>query len=153
MVFFQSSTRTDDVSPKFSDVSSTLHGNNFPYVRVGDLKVYVEVADDDAERARGLSGRESLPADWGMLFVFERPGVYSFWMYEMRFPLDIIWINETLQVAFIVENAPPCTMLTVCSPYVPNVTAKYVLEINAGLVEKYGIKVGERVVFPPGLTD
>ncbi|MEM0441006.1 MAG: DUF192 domain-containing protein [Candidatus Caldarchaeum sp.] len=155
-VLFQASLKTGNDSAASQSATLTSYENtqtSISYVEVGRFRVYVEVAEDDVEKARGLSGRESLPPDWGMLFIFDRPGMYSFWMYEMRFPIDIIWINETFHIVFMVENAPPCLPSDVCVPYAPNAQAKYVLEINAGLVERYGIKVGDRVVFSSGLAD
>jgi uncharacterized membrane protein (UPF0127 family) len=75
-----------------------------PYVIIAGVRLSVEVADTPAERGRGLSGREMLPENSGMLFVFDTPGRYGFWMYGMKFPLDIIWIDERLRVVYFVEN-------------------------------------------------
>ncbi len=78
-----------------------------------------------------------------MLFVFDKPGRYGFWMYGMKFPLDIIWIEESLRIVHIVENAQPCS--NICETYEPPAEALYVIEVNAGFVEKYGLKVGDVV--------
>jgi uncharacterized membrane protein (UPF0127 family) len=114
-----------------------------PYVIIAGVRLSVEVADTPAERGRGLSGREMLPENSGMLFVFDTPGRYGFWMYGMKFPLDIIWIDEKLRVVYFVENAQPC--VNICETYEPPADALYVLEVNAGFVKKYGLKVGDVV--------
>jgi uncharacterized membrane protein (UPF0127 family) len=114
-----------------------------PYVIIAGVRLSVEVADTPAERGRGLSGREMLPENSGMLFVFDTPGRYGFWMYGMKFPLDIIWIDERLRVVYFVENAQPC--VNICETYEPPADALYVLEVNAGFVKKYGLKVGDVV--------
>jgi uncharacterized membrane protein (UPF0127 family) len=114
-----------------------------PYVIIAGVRLSVEVADTPAERGRGLSGREMLPENGGMLFVFDTPGRHGFWMYGMKFPLDIIWIDERLRVVYFVENAQPC--VNICETYEPPADALYVLEVNAGFVKKYGLKVGDVV--------
>ncbi|OQX51588.1 hypothetical protein B5M47_00105 [candidate division CPR3 bacterium 4484_211] len=104
----------------------------------------VSLAITARERSRGLMYREELGRDEGMLFVFNRPGVYSFWMKNTLIPLDIIWIGEDLRVADICEDLPPCK-LEPCASYAPGAEAAYVLEVNAGEVEKRGISIGDRV--------
>jgi uncharacterized membrane protein (UPF0127 family) len=129
-------TKATEVIPDIS----TAKG---PYVIIAGVRLSVEVADTPAERGRGLSGREMLPENSGMLFVFDTPGRYGFWMYGMKFPLDIIWIDERLRVVYFVENAQPC--VNICETYEPPADALYVLEVNAGFVKKYGLKVGDVV--------
>ena len=112
------------------------------FVEIGGRLLLVEIADTQEERARGLSRREKLEEGWGMLFVFEKAGIYSFWMYEMLFPLDIIWINEKGEIVYIVEKAEPCKSLIECKPYTPDKPALYVLEVNAGFTEQNNITIG-----------
>ena len=117
--------------------SATINGHTFS----------VEIAKDDKTRERGLSYRKSLPQDNGLLFIFEQQGKYSFWMKDMHFPIDIIHINNDT-VVHIFENVPPPTSTTQTLPtYTPDSAADKVLEINAGLSEKYGIKKGDKVKF------
>lgn len=104
----------------------------------------VEVADNDAERVKGLSGRTSLDANAGMLFVFPRADIWPFWMKDTLIPLDIIWINAStsLSTGKIVEM----TTLDIPSgdnipSYTPIQKAQYVLELNANS----GFKVGDEV--------
>jgi len=118
-------------------------------VTVNDLKIDAKILTRASDRKKGLSGRESLPISEGLLFVFENNGQYPFWMKDMEFAIDIIWIDENKRIAYIVHNAPPepgrdDDELTL---YKPGVFAKYVLEINAGLAQRYGIVVGDLVNF------
>lgn len=104
----------------------------------------VEIAQTQKEREVGFMNREHLDPDKGMLFLFENEGEYNFWMKNTLIPLDIIWINENKKVVFIKENAMPCNFEN-CEIFYPTQKAKYVLEINGGLVEKCGIKIGNAV--------
>ena len=113
-------------------------------VSVRDMKVKVDLALTLEEQGQGLSGRESLKEDEGMLFVFEKPGQYSFWMKDMNFPIDIIWIGENLKVVYIKENVLPESYP---ETYGPDRDAKYVLEVISGFSEKNNLKIGDRVEF------
>lgn len=114
-------------------------------VEVSNQTFNVEVADSDAERMKGLSKRKSLSDNSAMLFVFESKNKYSFWMKEVEFPLDIIFISDDTIVE-IVKNAPPQKELKGSLPiYTPQKEANYVLEIKGGLSDKYGIKDGDKV--------
>lgn len=102
----------------------------------------VELAQTQAQRDRGLMSRKFLDKDKGMLFIFEKEGVYSFWMKDTLIPLDIIWINSNKEVVFIKENAEPCKSL-ICPQIIPARLAEYVLELNAGSVKEIGLRVGD----------
>ncbi|MDP3742641.1 MAG: DUF192 domain-containing protein [Candidatus Micrarchaeota archaeon] len=104
----------------------------------------VEVASTEAQRVAGLSNRDVLPVGTAMLFVFETEGQYPFWMKDMKFPLDIIWISNSGTVVFIESNAQPCNA-AVCVPINQQQNAKYVLEVNAGNANSSGLKVGDEV--------
>lgn len=99
----------------------------------------VEVADTFASRQLGLMNRPSLPQDAGMLFIFDTPGSYGFWMKNTLIPLDIIWMDETF-VVVDTATMTPCTA-DPCPNYNHSWQAMYALEINAGLIDKYVIKV------------
>jgi len=113
-----------------------------PYVEVGGVRFEVEIADTPEKRERGLSGRAPLAPNEGMLFVFDEPGIYSFWMKEMLFPIDIVWIDEEGRVVHITENADPSSYPQTFSPPSP---VLYVLEISAGLVKINNISLGNQV--------
>ena len=121
-----------------------------PQVAIGDSTWYVELAVTPAERSQGLSGREKLPEASGMLFVFEGDQHLAFWMPDMNFPLDMVWIDSTCQVVDVTLNAPvplPGQSLSDLSRFSPSVPSKYVLEINAGEFHDMGISVGDSVRF------
>ena len=113
-------------------------------LRVGNKIVMVEIVDSDDERGQGLSGRDALKNDQGMLFVFDEPGRPSFWMKDMNFPLDFIWIYEDAVVE-VRENVPAAIEGGVARTYEPTIPATMMLEVNSGWVKQYGIRVGDRV--------
>jgi uncharacterized protein len=98
-------------------------------------------AIDPATRAKGLMYVEQMDENRGMLFVFEKEDIHSFWMKNTLIPLDMIWLDKDFEVVHIFSNATPCK--ETCPPIIPSRTAKYVLEINAGLTDKFNIKVGD----------
>ena len=119
-----------------------------PQVTIGDFTWLVELAVTPAERSQGLSGREVLPEASGMLFVFEGDQHLAFWMPDMNFPLDMVWIDSTCQVVDVTLNAPvplPGQDLADLPRFSPSVPARYVLEINAGEFHDMGISVGDSV--------
>lgn len=114
-----------------------------PFVEINSSKIIVSLASTPEEKARGLSGRTSLPADEGMLFVYDRPEVQKFWMKDMNFPIDIIWIGTDKTVVDIANNLDPGTYPETFSPDAP---AQYVLEVNAGYAQGHGISLGDTAV-------
>ena len=110
-------------------------------LQVGPHAYSVEIADTMLAQARGLSGRESLAENSGMLFVFKSPSMQSFWMKDMQFPLDFVWIAEG-KVIGITENVPFEPATATQSPPAP---ADMVLELPAGAVQRDGIRVGDVV--------
>jgi uncharacterized membrane protein (UPF0127 family) len=107
---------------------------------------FVKVARTQAERGEGLMFQTQLDKNAGMLFVFDKEGVYPFWMKNTLIPLDIIWIDNSPagenKVVFINKNSQPCGTNN-CPTINPYVEAKYVLEINAGASKEFDIKVGD----------
>ena len=117
-----------------------------PLVCFGEDCFSVEIADEDAERTTGLMNRESLDADSGMLFIFEREGNYPFWMKNTLIPLDMIWLNSQGEIVYIFENAQPCTTES-CAIITHEGSALYVVELNAGTVREKGIGVEQAATF------
>ncbi len=113
-------------------------------ISVGGALVSVEVADTIASRTQGLSGRDSLGINSGLLFVFDEPEEVGIWMKDMKFPIDIIWIDEEGVVIDVVEGATPESYPTVYTPYRD---ATYVLEVNSGFASTHRIRSGTRVTF------
>ncbi len=118
-------------------------------MRLGDHHIAVEIANTEAEQIRGLSGRRDLAAGSGLLFVFQDEATYGFWMKEMHFSIDILWIGADLRVVHVAENVSPGTFPKVFRPSQP---ARYVLELNAMDAEKLGVRVGTPVTLPAVLT-
>lgn len=115
-----------------------LHGKNtVPEICMDKACFTVEIARTEAEQEQGLMNRESLPEKSGMLFIFSKPDIYDFWTKNTLIPLDMIRIDDTYMVVNIL-TAQPC-ISDPCSIYKPEVLAKYVVEINAGIAAKYGI--------------
>lgn len=110
-------------------------------IEVNGQKFKVELADSPEIKAKGLGGREKLCPDCGMVFLFDRPGKHAFWMKDMKFPLDIIWVKDE-RIVFLAKNVP-ADYKNIISPLTE---ANMVLEISAGLVDKYGIHEGDMIV-------
>ncbi|HQK63807.1 MAG TPA: DUF192 domain-containing protein [Candidatus Staskawiczbacteria bacterium] len=106
----------------------------------------VELAKTEAERENGLMFRESLDEGKGMLFIFDRDGIYPMWMKNMQIPLDMIWMDKDGNIVFIKENVQPCGEEE-CQSITPTKRAYYVLEIKSGLVDAYRLEVGNRASF------
>jgi uncharacterized protein len=101
----------------------------------------VELATNDAERARGLMFRKSLPEGQGMLFDFKREGPVSFWMHNTYVSLDMVFIAGDGRIVHIAENAKPLS-----DDLIPSGgPVRAVLEVIAGTVQKFGIAPGDRV--------
>jgi hypothetical protein len=113
---------------------------------IGKAKLDVEIRDSQEERELGLSYRETMAKDEGMAFVFDGAAPYGFWMLGMQFPLDMIWIRGG-KVVDISQNVPPPQSGISGEPEAraPKEAVDTVIEVNAGWVEKNGIKIGDNV--------
>ncbi len=108
--------------------------------------IVAELAITDEERARGLMFREKIEDNEGMLFIFEAEGFYSFWMKNMNFPIDIIWLDKDRRIVHIEENVPPCKRMP-CPSYISRLPAQYVLELKSGKVIKEKLKLYDQLEF------
>lgn len=116
-------------------------------VTINDIEFYVELADDDNERAMGLMYREQMADEEGMLFIFPNSQYRAFWMKNTLIPLDILYFDQNKKLINISENTPPCKNTTTrCPNYPSKKPAKYVLEINAGLSKKHGFSAGDELL-------
>jgi uncharacterized membrane protein (UPF0127 family) len=106
-------------------------------------KINIEIAETDYETETGLMYRKGMAKDQGMLFIFPDARLHNFYMKNTEFPLDLIFINENLTVASFVENAKPFDETSLSS----EVPVKYVLEVNAGLAQKWYLQIGDRIEF------
>ncbi|OHA99929.1 MAG: hypothetical protein A3H52_02555 [Candidatus Zambryskibacteria bacterium RIFCSPLOWO2_02_FULL_39_26] len=104
----------------------------------------VDVVDTNYLLSKGLSGRMSLDEDQGMLFVFQKPDKYGFWMKDMLFPIDIIWFDQNFKIIHVEKSVSPQTYPKI---FTPESNSLYVLEISAGQVQKLGIQIGDKTKF------
>ena len=112
-------------------------------IKVAGQVLTVELAQTPLAWAKGLSGRDSLTEDRGMLFIFPNVDRHSFWMKKMKFPIDIIWINDG-KIVDIAPNVQP-SLDNPPSSYLPRLPVKFVLEVAAGFSEKNGLKIGDEI--------
>ena len=131
-------------------VPTSTPDRSLPLVTIGATTWPVELAITPAERGQGLSGREELPQGTGMLFIFEGDQHLAFWMPDMNFPLDMVWIDSGCQVVDATLNAPvpePGQSLADLPRFSPSAPSRFVLEINAGEFEGAGLTAGESAMF------
>jgi len=123
---------------------SKLESVEFPIgtIKVDETVLEVQVADTEPRRVRGLMFQDQLPYDKGMIFVFNESGVYSLWMLNMQFSLDMIWFDENGDIVHIEKNIPPCktpTEIMACQSIIPSGEAKYILEVSSGFIDQFNI--------------
>ncbi len=121
------------------------YAQNHQKICIKNVCLKAEIAETPAARERGLMFKDSLSEKQGMLFIFEEEEIHVFWMKNMRFPLDMIWIDAEKRIVEIKENIPPCRQT--CENITPAAEAKYVLEVSSGFVKQNVIKVGDRLEF------
>jgi uncharacterized membrane protein (UPF0127 family) len=109
-------------------------------IQIGNATIIADVAATPAAREAGLSYRASLPDGRGMLFVFDTPGDYAFWMKDMSFSIDMFWLKKDGTIITIAQNVSPSTYPQAFYPATPD--ASYVLELPAGFSASHGIVVG-----------
>lgn len=129
---------------------SKLESVEFPRgtIKVDDKVLEVQIADTEARRVRGLMFQNQLPYNEGMIFVFNESGIYSLWMLNMQFSLDMIWFDADGNVVHIEQNVPPCksaSEIIACQSIVPSGEAKYILEVTSGFVKEFGITQDSRL--------
>jgi hypothetical protein len=150
-VFFLVTKQNNSTSILISDVQvspqvKSLDINKIQHVKIAGVTLKVDLALTSEAQEQGLSGRSGLKEDQGMLFVFDHMDKYPFWMKDMNFPIDIIWIGEDLRVVYIKKSALPESYP---ETFTPNQNAKYVLEVMSSFSEKNNLKVGDKVEFLP----
>ncbi len=128
------------VNISHDSVMAEYQGYETHSIMIQGKEYRVFVADTPELRGHGLSGKTDLPTGFGMEFVFETPGPYGFWMKDMKFPLDIIWVRDGV-VVDVWERAPVPVGADIPS-YTPQREADRVYEFPAGFVGENGLKVG-----------
>jgi len=104
--------------------------------------INLEVANTDATRVMGLSGRENMEENSGLLFVFPKPGKQCIWMKDMNFALDIIWLDSGKKITAIKKDVKPETYP---DAFCPSDDSKYVIELNSGTSSRAGLQVGQKI--------
>ncbi|MDO9231754.1 MAG: DUF192 domain-containing protein [bacterium] len=117
-----------------------FYTKNHKIIQINGQKFFVELAKTSEKQMRGLGGRVKIGEKEGMLFDFSKYGEYSFWMKDMKFDLDIFWINEG-KIVYIAKNVSHESLETIN----PQIMADKVLEINSGLTDRYNFKIGDSV--------
>lgn len=110
-----------------------------PVAQFGGVSLKLEFATTTPARVQGLSGRESIPKDYGMLFAFKKSDLHGFWMKDMLIPIDIFWLDDKGQVVTIAHNVSPTSYPRVFYPQQP---VRYVLETAAGFAKAHNISEG-----------
>lgn len=116
------------------------------YVIIYNQKFYIDVAKTEEQKEKGLSIYKSIENNQGMIFPFSTPDYYIFWMKNMKFPIDIIYIRNDKIVDIFKDVPSPKSPNDFLPIYKPKNIADTVLEINAGLSEKYKFKIGDKVL-------
>lgn len=111
-------------------------------VSLGGVEIMAWVADTDLLRNRGLGGIESLELNEGMLFIFDKPGFFGFWMNGMVIPIDIIWLDNNFKIVYIEKSVSPDTFP---KTFFPKQVARYVLETKSGFTADFGVSIGDKV--------
>ena len=126
-------------------VLSTMTDNDSrASVRFGSRTLDVEVVNNQESRVRGLGGRQSLPENEGMLFVFDEPEKHCIWMKGMNFPIDIVWVDERKTVKKVMQDVKPETYP---DSFCPDQDILYVLEVGAGYSARHDLKEGTQLKF------
>lgn len=113
-------------------------------VTSGNQSIQVEIASTGEQKAQGLSGRNCLDAGSGMLFTYELSGDYCYWMKDMKFDIDMIWLDEDKTIVTVKDNVSPDTYP---QSFCPDRPASFVIELAAGMAAKYDWQVGTQLSF------
>jgi uncharacterized protein len=133
---FQSNNKTSknnlDFFPQYNKTTISING----------IKVLFAIASTDEQRIKGLSGLGKLNENEGMIFIFDEPSKQGFWMNEMNFPIDIIWLDSNGKVVHVEKNLEPCRLFMTCPVYKPQLDSLYVIELRSGFTSDHSIKNG-----------
>lgn len=125
-------------------IISQNSNKSMPTLRINNQEIHIEIATTLQEKKEGLCCRNSLPERQGMLFVYDQPGDYGFWMKNTRIPLDMYWISAEKKIVHIEHSVRPDSYPQSFRSPIP---AQYILETNAGFAKKHSITVGDQAEF------
>jgi hypothetical protein len=147
-VFFITFTSTNILINSWKNILSSEQLQNFisggKYLVIGDAKLKILLADSEDKRILGLSGKDYIDQNQGMLFMFGENDYHGMWMKDMKFSIDIIWLDSKFQVVDFVSDVSPNSYPNV---FRPKKIAKYVLEVNTGFIKNNGIKIDDQATF------
>ena len=128
-------------------VTPSNNGYRQVNVTVNGVELVANVAVTNDQRSKGLSVKDTLGENEGMLFVFKEEREHSFWMKNMKFPIDIIWLDDYQEVVHVEHSLEPCIPDEFCPTHKPDRNSLYVLETVAGFAQKYNVTENDYVDF------
>jgi uncharacterized protein len=114
-------------------------------ITINGFNLLADVPTTNDQFQKGLDIKDHIKVNEGMLFIFKQPGKYPFWMHGMKFPIDIIWLDNDSNVVHVEHNLSPCLIDLMCPTYSPERDAMYVLETKAGFSERHNVKTGSHM--------
>ncbi len=130
---------------QFSKKESVVEIKTLDFVypaKIGEKNIWLAKAETEKERITGLSGQNQLEDNQGLLFIFDFPAKYSIWMKDMKFSIDVFWLDEEMRIIFIEKGFSPNSFPRAVAPPAP---AKFVLETNSGFADLNEIQIGDRL--------
>ncbi len=124
-----------------------------PWVELAGHRYAIEIADDDAERARGLMFRDAMEADRGMLFIHDLQEPQAYWMKNTKIALDILYFDNARKLVSQQRDVPPCSLGDACPSYPSKAPARYVLELNAGEAARLQLEDGTQMTVSNGVPE
>jgi uncharacterized protein len=143
-------SNNNDTNPVLKAIQEASPTNN-RYLKakviVRGFELNADIPIIGEQMSKGLAVKNQLKENEAMLFVFEKPGRHSFWMKDMKFPIDIFWLDSDGKVVYIKESMQPCISTIICILYTPNTDSQYVLETVAGFTQRHNVSVGTNIDF------
>ena len=115
------------------------------YITINGFELTADLALTNEQKEKGLSVKDELKESEAMLFIFEESAQHSFWMKDVKFPIDIIWLDSDGKVVHIEQNLQPCVSVLICTSYSPDIDSQYVLETVAGFTQRHNISMGTNI--------
>ena len=146
----QSSSSNNNINPVLKAIQETfLTDSRYlkAKVTVNDFELNADVPTTSELMSKGLAVKNQLKENEAMLFIFEEPAKHSFWMKDMKFPIDIIWLDSARKVVHIERNLQPCASVFFCTGYSPSADSQYVLETVAGFAQRHNVNMGSDIDF------
>lgn len=147
IIFGRGFTSLSTLTPRGEATQGAQSNSSIVDIKIKNLVLKAEIADDSNKKKVGLSKKDSLAQNSGLLFVFEKEEKQIFWMKDMKFPIDIFWINRDKKIVMIAKNVPVETGKKDRELIRYSADAIYVLEVNAGIAELNDITIGDAVEF------